>query len=167
MQRLKKAQKEILLQWVAEGLLSDEINKRAIEFADPFQVSPRVVCFYRKTRQVDIARLLAEGEHEALTTGLAKKSERVRKLKVLALRLEEDLFGDGKDDLIWTDQVKGVGSGDIAMIVDYEEFNTAELVQYRGILDDIAKEIGDRTQKADIDHAVTIKIVDSTEEPGE
>jgi hypothetical protein len=42
------------------------------------------------------------------------------------------------------DQVKGVGSGDAAMIVDYEEFNKSEVDAYRGVLDDIAKEVGDR-----------------------
>lgn len=35
--RLKKNQKEVLLQWISEGLQSDEINDRAAQFDDPFR----------------------------------------------------------------------------------------------------------------------------------
>lgn len=105
---------------------------------------------YRKTRKIDIDRIISEGEHEALNTGLALKSERVKKLKALALRLERDIFGDDDQDYIWTDQVKGIGSGDIAEIVEYEEFNRAEIEAYRGVLDDIAKELGGRIQRTDL-----------------
>lgn len=145
--RLKKAQREALIEWVAEGLLSDEINARAGEFNPPFSVARQTITYYRQTRRVDIDRILAESEQDALTTGLALRSERVRKLKALATRLERDLFGDEKQDYIWTDQVKGVGSGEIAEIVEYEEFNRAEIEAYRGLLDDIAKEMGDRKEK--------------------
>jgi hypothetical protein len=161
--RLKKAQRQALLEWVAEGLQSDEINLRAAEFEQPFSVSRATITHYRKTRAVDIQRVIAEGEAEALTSGLALRSERVKKLKALALRLERDLFGDGTDDYIWTDQVKGVGSGDVAEIVEYEEFNSAEIVQYRGLLDDIAKEVGERVQKSELTGKdggpVTFKVV--------
>ena len=34
--RLKKNQK-VLLQWISEGLQSDEINDRAAQFDDPFR----------------------------------------------------------------------------------------------------------------------------------
>jgi len=156
--RLKKAQKEILLKWVAEGLQSDEINQRAREFCDPFEVSRRTVTHYRNTRRIDISRILAEGEHEALSAGLALTSERVKKLKALALRLERDLFGDDNQDYIWTDQVKGVGSGDIAEIVEYEEFNSAEIAAYRGILDDIAKEVGGRIDRQDVTARLVVSV---------
>jgi hypothetical protein len=62
---------------------------------------------------------------------------------MLAALLEKDLLGG----LLWTDQVKGVGAGPIAEIVEYEEFNSAELSAYRGVLDDIAKETGGRATK--------------------
>lgn len=148
--RLKKAQRQALLEWVAEGLQSDEINLQAKEFDPPFSLSRATITHYRKTRAVDIQRVISEGEHEALSTGLALTSERVKKLKALALRLERDLFGDGIDDYVWTDQVKGVGSGLTAEVVEYEEFNSAEIAAYRLLLDDIAKETGGRVQKSDI-----------------
>ena len=40
-----------------------------------------------------------------------------------------------------------IGTGPFQERVEFEEFNTAEVSQYRGVLDDIAKEIGDRVQK--------------------
>ena len=138
--RLKKSQKEAVLKWIAEGLQSDEINDRAVLFVPPFKVSRQQVDYYRKTRAADIIAILEVSENNALTEGLSLKAERVKKLKQLAALLERDLFGG----FLWLDQVKGVGSGDIATIVDYEEFNKAEVDSYRGVLDDIAKEVGDR-----------------------
>jgi hypothetical protein len=147
---MTKAQRQALIEWVAEGLQSDEINKRASECFEPFNVSRRTVAYYRLTRKVDIDRIIAEGEEEALSTGLALRSERVKKLKALATRLERDLFGDNNDDYVWTDQVKGIGSRDNFEVIEYEEFNAAEIGQYRAILDDIAKETGGRVQKQEL-----------------
>lgn len=138
--RLKKSQKEKLLEWISEGLQSDEINARAAVFDPPFDVSRQQVDWYRSTREKNIAALTAVGEYDALTAGLAIRSERVRKLQQLAALMEKDLFGG----FLWTDQVKSLGSGEFMEIVDYEEFNTAEVQQYRGVLDDIAKEMGER-----------------------
>jgi hypothetical protein len=57
---------------------------------------------------------------------------------------------------LWTDQVKMIGSGPFAKEVDYEEFNTAEVTQYRGVLDDIAKELGHR--KTGVEHSGGISL---------
>ena len=154
--RLKKGQKERLLEWIAEGLRSDEINERASQH-EPFCVSRAQVDYYRRTRRVAIETIKKSGEHEALTTGLAKKAARVEKLKQLAALLEEDLFGD----LLWLPQVKGVGSGSAAQIVDYVEFNRGEIEAYRGVLDDIAKEVGHRTSKMDMTHRLADDDLDS------
>lgn len=102
-----------------------------------------MVAYYRETRGIEIGALIKAGEEAALTEGLALKGDRVRKLKQLAALLEKDLFGG----FLWLDQVKGIGSGELAQIVDYEEFNKAEVDAYRGVLDDIAKEMGHRAQK--------------------
>ena len=144
--RLKKAQKEAVLEWIAEGLKTDEMNERAAEEDPPFSLLRQQVGWYRKTREADIAAILAAGEHQALFQGLALKAERVRKLKALAELLAQDLFGDR----LWLDQVKGVGAGDAATIVEYEEFNRGEVDAYRGMLDDIAKEVGHRVTKREI-----------------
>lgn len=155
--RLKKAQKENVLRWVAEGLRTDEINARALLSKSPFDVSRQQVDYYRKTRKKDIATILSISESNALKEGYALKENRVFKLSILAALLEKDLLGG----FIWLDQVKGVGSGDIAEIVDYEEFNAAEIAQYRGVLDDIAKEVGGRINK--IDHTTLGKEIRNTD----
>lgn len=131
---------------VAEGLQTDEINERAANFKPPFSVSRQQVDYYRDTREQDIKAIRAIDEKSALVEGYALKEHRVYKLALLAALMERDLFGG----FLWLDQVKGVGSGDIAEIVDYEEFNAGEVVQYRGVLDDIAKETGGRVQKTDV-----------------
>jgi len=144
--RLKKCQKEAVLKWIAEGLQSDEINARAAQFDPAFTVSRQQVDYFRKTRKLDLEAIRAISEKTALVEGYAVKEHRVYKLSLLAAMMEKDLFGG----FLWTDQVKGVGSGDIAEIVEYEEFNKAEVDSYRGTLDDIAKEIRGRVQKQDI-----------------
>jgi len=144
--RLKKSQKEQVLQWIAEGLESDEINARAAEFEDPFKVSRQQVDFYRKSRSIDLAALRKASEQDALTEGLAVVGERVRRLKMLAELIEQDIFGG----FLWTENSKGIGSGEVAEIYDFEEFNASEVSAYRGVLDDIAREVGDRIQKQDV-----------------
>ena len=144
--KLKKGQKEAVLKWIAAGLESDEINERAAEFASPFNISRGHVQFYRRTRQIDIEEIKKADEHKAINEGLALKTERVKKLKKLAALMEEDLFSG----LLWTEEVKGVGTGNIAQIIDFEQFNRSEVDAYRGVLDDIAKELGERALRQEI-----------------
>lgn len=138
-----------MLEWIAEGLESDEINSRAGKFDPPFHVTRQNVDRYRKSRRVVIDELRKSFELRALNDGLANRSVRIEKLKSIAAKLEKDLLPD-EDDKIWTLEVKGVGSGPIAEIVEYYEFNRSEIDAYRGILDDIARETGGRVQKTDL-----------------
>jgi hypothetical protein len=142
--KLNKKQKEILLEWIAEGLQSDEINKRAAAFKPSFQVIRQQVDFYRKTRGVDIDKLRKEGEFTALNTGLSVKEKRVALLQQLAEKMRLDIF---ENDLLWTNQVKGIGGADNFERIDYQEFNAAEVQQLRGVLDDIAAELNERSKK--------------------
>lgn len=138
--RLRKKQKEALLQWVAEGLETDEINKLADKFKPPFSVNREMVKYYRETRKIDLEVLKRSGEFDALTTGLATKEERVKRLQQLADLMWKDLVGG----FLWLDQVKALGAGEFMETYDYEEFNTSEVREFRATLDDIAKELGDR-----------------------
>jgi 5'-3' exonuclease len=150
--RLKKAQKEALLSWIAEGLRTDECNERAALFDPPFSVSRQQVDHYRETRKVDLAAIERAAQMDALTEGLALKEVRVSKLQQLAALMERDLFGG----FLWTEEIKGVGQGAAAQIVEYESFNSAEVDAYRGVLDDIAKEVGGR--KADTSLTATVTV---------
>ena len=78
-----------------------------------------------------------------MSEGLALKGERVKKLKQLAALMEKDLFGG----FLWTDDIKILGKGDAAKVVEFEKFNAAEVKEYRAALDDIAKEVGDRIRR--------------------
>lgn len=142
--RLQKRQKEALLLWISEGLQTDEINIRGAVFDPSFQVSRQQVDGYRDRRAIDIAAIQSVGEFDALRSGLALRHERVKKLQRLATLMEQDLFGG----FLWTDDVKSVGSGPFTKIIDFEKFNDAEVSQYRGVLDDIAKEMGERRTTA-------------------
>ena len=144
--RLLKIQRELLMQWIAEGLSSDEINKRAAQCTEPFKVTRQQVNYYKQQYAPDIKEIMQDAKFQALNTGLALRDVRVDKLRQLAAILEADLL-NGK---VWLDQKKGVGSGPIAEIYKYREFNKGEVESYRGLLDDIAREIGDRSIKADI-----------------
>jgi hypothetical protein len=46
--------------------------------------------------------------------------------------------------------VKVVGTGDAAEVVDIERFNSALFTQYRETLNDLAKEAGGRVQKQEV-----------------
>ncbi len=152
--KLEKSQRDEVLKLVAEGLETDAINKRAAVFEPPFSVSRAQVDYYRKTRKVNIKELVEAGEYDALTAGLSLKAERVKRLQLLAALLEEDLF----NGVLWTQDVKMIGSGTFQERVEFETFNSAEVQQYRGVLDDIAKEIGERVQKVDQNNSGSVVI---------
>lgn len=134
------------MKWVAEGLESDEINQRAAKFQPPFSVLRSQVAHYRASRAVELVAMTRSGEYAALTEGLALREERVGRLQKLAALMEKDLFGG----FLWLDDVKSIGVGVSAVIVDFEKFNAAEIEAYRGILDDIAKEVGNRAAKIEV-----------------
>jgi hypothetical protein len=151
--RLNKGQKELVLEWIAEGLQTDEINKRARLLEPPFSVGRSQVRFYRRTRGKRMDQIRSQAEDEALIAGFTTAEGRVSKLARLAALLEEDIFREG---LSWTHQVKGIGPKGSFERIDYDEFNGPEIAQYRGILDDIAKETGGRVLKQQIEEEVSI-----------
>jgi hypothetical protein len=90
---------------------------------------------------------------EILETGFAAAHERVKALKDLAVILEDELH---EDDKRWVQDVKQIGGGENAREVFVEKFNAAEVEQFRGLLDDIAKEKGERRQQHD--HKVELEV---------
>jgi hypothetical protein len=135
--RLKQGQKKKLLEWVGEGLRTDEINKRASELDDPFAVTRSQVDYYRDTRKIKLENIKDSNENDALTTGLAIRSVRVQKLQVLADKLENDLI---KKDLTWVTEPRVLGN----TYIEVEKFNASEVREYREIIDQIAGEVGDK-----------------------
>ena len=92
-------------------------------------------------------------KNEIMQSGLAFIHERVQKLKELASFLETQMFEQGLEGEyhnIWLPDVKQIGGGEYAERVDIERFNSAIIEQYRGTLDDIAKETGGRIHKQEL-----------------
>lgn len=151
--RLKKKQRLYLLELVAEGLQTNEINERAEVFDPPFVVTRQLVDDYRKRYAPQLAEIVEREKLDALTTGLATRAERVKKLQQLAAAMEHDLFDNG---LLWTSVPKTIGSGKTAKMIEIEEFNAAEVSAYRGVLEDIAREVGDRKANVNISGGIAI-----------
>ncbi len=150
--RLTKAQREALLQWIAEGLETDEINQRAVKFKPRFKVTRQHVDKYRKSRNVKLNEIKAADETSALTIGLALKENRVDVLRKLADKFIADLMPENDEGhKRWLLQVKGIGGQDNFERIEYYEFNKAEVDSLRGVLDDIAAEVGERLKKPDTD----------------
>ena len=141
--KLTEGQRLAVLDWIADGLTTNEINSLGASFDPPFKISPQLNYSYRKDYDIDLQQLRNEKDALAISTGLAVRGNRIRALMDLALLLEEDLK---QKKLLWTENAKTVGS----MQYDYEEFNEPELRQLRGIYDDIAKETGGRIQRTDV-----------------
>lgn len=93
-----------------------------------------------------------EERAKELAYGLALDYERVRKLKHLADFLETQIYeqnDDGAFTNVWVPDVKVVGHGDAAEVVDIERFNSALFTQFRETLNDLAKEVGGRIAKSE------------------
>ena len=140
--RLQKKQREALTAWIAEGVQSDEINKRAVVFKPPFSVKRTLVDYYRNKHKIPMSEIIAADQMSALTTGLALKENRVAKLQILADKMEADIL----KDRLWVQDVKSIGNGENFQAIDFEYFNKAEVDAYRGVLDDIAAETGGRSK---------------------
>ena len=91
---------------------------------------------------------------EIMASGLALEHERVEKLKKLAGFLEGQVYEPDEDGAgypnIWLRDVKQIGSGEDAERVDLERFNAPLIREYRGALDDLAKETGGRVHKTEL-----------------
>lgn len=145
--RLTKAQRIAVLEWIADGQETDEINKRAARFKPAFKVSRRVVAHYRKSRDVNIQEIKEASESDALKSGLALKENRVAVLQRLGDKFIQELL---EGDKLWLLQVKGIGGQDNFERIEYYDFNKAEVDSLRGVLDDIAMEVGERIRRSDI-----------------
>lgn len=153
--RLLQAQRNALIEWAAEGLDLNEVRIRAAAFDPPFIADKRMLYYYRRTRLGKYADLQQRSELPSLQAGLALRDERVRRLQELAEELEQDIFG-GR---LWMIEPRVIGFGDAAERVELEEFSAALVNAYRGVLDDIAKEVGGRKQIVEDTGDKTIRVI--------
>lgn len=117
---LTEEQTAALISWITQGKQSGEINTLAAKFSDPFKVSRPQITYYRKKLGVVITEEKRKAAaEEAIQAGLENYLIRINKLKELAASIEE-------------------------IIIKNPLADPRLIAQYRGILDDIAKELGER-----------------------
>lgn len=106
---------------------------------------------YDKAAAEALERELQAKRRAVMEEGLALDFERVRALKRVALLLEEELF-DEKRRWAVSVKVEGKGEGEKAVTetVTTRLFNKGLITEWRGAMDDIAKEVGDRKQKTEL-----------------
>lgn len=95
-----------------------------------------------------------QAANEMMQTGLALEHERVGKLKDLATFLWgqiNEIDDRGRHPNVWVRDVKQIGGGEFAEKVEIERFNAALISEYRGVLDDLAKETSGRKGHLQVD----------------
>lgn len=127
--RLDSTQKEIIIEYLAEGLNSTEVIDRAKNADAPFSVTKRQVNYYRKMFQDKINDKMLEWEEGAINRGLARKCIRIKELQELAQHAK---------DILYNVEIENVK--DKKMMID----------AYRAVMDDIAKELGHRVHKTEV-----------------
>src|SRR5262249_553496 len=147
--KLTRKQRSALLEWAAEGLRLAEINERAAKWDPPFEVEYLQLKNARKRSGTKFTELREQLEAEATDEGLARKGVRVRRPAKVGERVEEDFY---ENDRLWVQEPKQVGT----QVLDVEKFNAAEVKEYRGLLDDIARELGDRRTRIDMTTKVDV-----------
>lgn len=144
--RLDKKQRTLILQWIMEGLSDQQIIKRAAEQKkNPFTISqPLLARTYRKKAGPKVEEIMKQKETSALKEGLAIRENRVATLQWLADIMQKDII-DGK---LWLKKSKTIttvgGEEEKELLIDEPIYNHQLANQFRGVLDDIAKEMGDR-----------------------
>lgn len=150
-ERLTRAQVIFINSLLADGYTTDQVNQAASRYDPPFMLSDSQCTYYRRKIRVNYTEIMQAATFQGWAEGLARKEERIKVLKQLAERLIRDLLHDKPDqEKVWLDQIKGLGSGPQFQTYSYKEFNHQEMIQLRGLLEDIAKEQGQRSTKVDI-----------------
>jgi len=132
--RLTNDQRLLIEEWVAAGKTNQQIIRLAAEHDPPFVVkSANISKTFRRQSVQKEAVIHEERRAEAITAGLAEKDARIRMLEKTA----EYLF----------DMVPRTATMQLPSVVN----------AMRGCLDDIAKELGQRSSKVDVNANVRVK----------
>ena len=135
---LNQDQKNLVRGWVAAGKTDKEIIALAKNQDPPFTISRQNISkHYRKQTEKKVREIVREKhEDDALRSGLALKEERIRMLQETA----EFLYKE----------IKQIPAARAQMVPTYVN-------SMRGCLDDIAKELGQRSTKMDVNANVRVR----------
>lgn len=109
-----------------------------------------------------------EGIEERITTERAQVLQTDyalmhRRVAVLNEQVTRLLAMTKDPDKVWLPDVKAIGNGPLAERVDLVQFNAALFHEIRACLDDIAKELGERTKKSEVSLSVLPKLYVGTD----
>lgn len=132
--RLTKEQRLLIEEWVAAGKSNQQIIRLAAEHNPPFVIkSANISKTFRKGAEQKESAVREVQTAAAVSAGLAEKDRRIEMLEATA----NYLFG----------MMRCVPSDKVPNIVN----------SMRGCLDDIAKELGQRSSKVDVNANVRVK----------
>lgn len=139
--KLDKVQKNLILQWILEGLSDQQIMNRAKE-QNHFEITQQGINYYRQTKSVGkkAEKILEKKTDSALKKGLAVRENRVNDLQKIRDKLMEELDKNG----LWIDESKTILTQSYETTETKKTFNAALIRELRGVLDDAAKEMGER-----------------------
>jgi hypothetical protein len=143
--------------WKLSKEQKDEILRRLAardsyqEIANAMECSWANIDYYAKKFSEDIKKLREEHDARHINRGLRTREKRLEKLEALATRLEYEMSeeaGKNRDTDnggLWAKDIRVGRAGKY----DVEVFVAPIVQQYRGLLDDIAKEQGHRVVKTE------------------
>jgi hypothetical protein len=98
------------------------------------------IAAYEAQQAQELEAVIVEERAKILKSGFAQMHKRVELLDMLT----GTLLADVKIGKLYLKDVKAIGNGKDARQVDLEQFNEGLIRQIRGLLDDLAKELGER-----------------------
>jgi predicted transcriptional regulator len=139
--KLSVVQKNLILQWILEGLSDQQIMKRAKE-QNHFELTKQGVNYYRQSKAAGkkVERILERKTDSALRKGLAIRENRVNDLQFIRDKLMDELNTNG----LWIDESKTILTQNYETTETKKTFNAPLIRELRGVLDDAAKEMGER-----------------------
>jgi len=128
--------------------------------------SPGNIDYYAKQYRERIAELRTAHDARAMGRGLRTREKRIEALETLAKRLAGELEdstveGARPGNGLWKKNVKLSSTGKEVWV---DEFATPIVQQYRGVLEDLAKEMGDRATKQEVTLQISKPLADMTDD---
>ena len=132
--------------WCVEGKSSREIVE-LLKAELRISVTPQAVQGYIRRHRAEIDALVGRVVEAVEEVTIKDKSERIRRLAGLYDRMDEIVTTRG----LLAREPKVIGSGRDAYEVEVERFDAALVRELRGVLGDVADELGDRPKTPLID----------------
>jgi predicted transcriptional regulator len=139
--KLDKVQKNLIYQWILEGLSDQQIMNRAKE-QNHFEITQQGINYYRNKKGIakQTEKILNRKTDSALRKGLAIRENRVNDLQFIRDKLMDELNTNG----LWIDESKTILTQNYETTETKKTFNAPLIRELRGVLDDAAKEMGER-----------------------